>query len=168
MMELWKKIDGFDYEISNMGQVKTINPHLKKFKPHNYGKILTPLKRKKDGYLQVKLCNRGNVKTISIHRLVALYFIPNPENKKEVNHKYGDKTKNTVNDLEWSTPKENTHHSVTNGLKPITCKLSKLDVKFIKYWLKCGYKQKEIALHFNISKVTISDIKRGKSWAYVI
>lgn len=160
MIEMWKKIDDFNYEVSNMGHVRTLNLY-------NYGKTLIPIKNKKDSYLRVKLCNKGIQKTFLLHRLVALYFIPNPDNKKEVNHKYGDKNKNTVNDLEWVTPKENTLHSVINGLKPITCKLTELDVKFIKYWLKCGYKQKEIAPHFNVSKVTISDIKRGRSWSYV-
>jgi hypothetical protein len=59
------------------------------------------------GYLHVGLCKDGKQKTCKIHRLVAEHYIPNPENKKEVDHRYRDKTDNTVENLSWVTHLEN-------------------------------------------------------------
>lgn len=65
----------------------------------------------KSGYLMVSLCNNGKIKKHLVHRLVAQTFIPNPENKKEINHKNGIKTDNKVDNLEWSTRSENVLHT---------------------------------------------------------
>jgi hypothetical protein len=64
------------------------------------------------GYLQVALCKNGFVKIHSIHRLVAQTFIDNPQNKKQVNHKDGNKLNNHVSNLEWCTQSENMKHSI--------------------------------------------------------
>jgi len=64
------------------------------------------------GYLRVKLSHDGVVKQIRVHRLVAFHYIPNPENKSEINHIDGDKTNNSVENLEWATRIEN-----LNGFK---------------------------------------------------
>lgn len=72
----------------------------------------------KEGYLQVKLSTKNNGEVMRyIHRLVAEYFIPNPNNKPEVNHKDGDKTKNNIENLEWVTREENIQHAFRLGLK---------------------------------------------------
>lgn len=105
-MEIWKDITGWEnlYKISNLGNVYSCKSDM----------ILKPSNKK--GYLVVKLQNYKRKKTVPIHRLVASAFIPNPENKKEVNHIDCNKENNNVNNLEWCTRQENHYHKCLNGL----------------------------------------------------
>jgi hypothetical protein len=88
-------------------------------------RFLKPSKMK-NGYIKVELCKNGKQKTFKIHRLVAEYYIPNPENKPEVNHIDGDKCNNSVENLEWNTRKENMNSfqilktNNTSGIKNIS------------------------------------------------
>lgn len=70
----------------------------------------------KYGYERVVLTKDGIRKTYSVHKLVALAFIPNPENKTTINHMDGNKRNNNVSNLEWATEKENQNHKWKNGL----------------------------------------------------
>ncbi len=72
----------------------------------------------KDGYLHVILYKNNKQKTHTIHRLVAIAFIPNPDNLPEVNHKDGVKINCRKDNLEWCTKEENEYHAMENGLKP--------------------------------------------------
>ena len=105
--EEWTHINGYDglYIISNLGQVK-------RFIKGRW-KILKPNKNKY-GYLFVNLCKNGKSTSYRIHRLVALHFIPNPENKPQVNHIDENKENNVVSNLEWMTSKENNNHGTRN------------------------------------------------------
>lgn len=106
-MEKYCIINGFDnYAISNLGNIKNVKN----------GRILTPVLTP-SGYLHYVFCQNGIKKGFMIHRLVAIYFINNPENKPCVNHKDGNKQNNTVNNLEWCTAKENDEHARKTGLK---------------------------------------------------
>ena len=78
-------------------------------------RFLKPFNTK--GYLSVHLCKSGKVKTLLVHRLVALKYIPNPNRKLEVNHINGIKTDNSIENIEWATKKENHAHAVKTGLK---------------------------------------------------
>lgn len=98
-IELWKDIEGFDgfYQISNMGRVKSLE------------KILNPF-ISQAGYVRIYLKKGKSIKAFSVHRLVAIHFIPNPENKPTVNHKFKVKTDNRYHQLEWMTNRENIEH----------------------------------------------------------
>lgn len=101
MKELWLPIPGYEgrYSVSNYGRVKT----------HRYGWNRV-MKQNHDncGYLYVELLGKKK----KVHRLVAMAFIPNLENKEEVNHKNGVKDDNRVENLEWATRSENQLHSL--------------------------------------------------------
>ena len=101
---MWKDIKGFDnYEVSTEGQVRNITTgHI--LKPRDNGR----------GYLEVGLHTNKKRTHKYIHRLVAEAFIPNPNNKPEVNHIDEDKTNNSVNNLEWLTHKENNNYGTKN------------------------------------------------------
>ena len=84
-----------------------------------YNSELSELKQtvNKRGYTMVKLCKNGFQKNCSVHRLVAEAFIPNEENKPEVNHIDGNKLNNTIDNLEWVSRGENQRHAYSIGLR---------------------------------------------------
>ena len=107
MKETWKAIAGYEelYEVSDEGNIRSLN-----FNHTGKEKILKPRKTHR-GYLQVLLYKDGKYKVMSVHRLVAQAFIPNPNNIETVNHKDEDKTNNSASNLEWMTNKDNVTYS---------------------------------------------------------
>lgn len=162
-MEIWKEYKS-DYFGSNLGRVKS-------FKNGNE-KILRPAPDS-DGYLTVAIYIGGKRKTVKVHRIVAELFIENPENKPQVNHKDGCKQNNFVENLEWTTPSENTRHSYANGLQ-ITpqgedhhnAKLTCEQVLYIRENPN-GLNIYELAEKFNVVFQTISAIQLGRRYKNV-
>lgn len=107
MNEIWKDIKGYEgyYQVSNLGRIK------------NFKNELHVASIDKYGYLQVVLYYKIKPKCFRVHRLVAEAFIPNPENKPEVNHIDGNKQNNCVSNLEWNTIQENSRHAWDTGLR---------------------------------------------------
>lgn len=117
MYEIFEDIPGYEgiYQVSNLGRVKRL-AHISRQGKHLDEYIF---KNHYDnfGYTYVTLSDGSkNGKQWTIHRLVAMTFIPNPENKPCVNHKDGIKDNNVVTNLEWCTYKENTQHAIRTGL----------------------------------------------------
>lgn len=88
------------------------------------------------GYLCVGLTNENGRKNVFIHRILAQIFIPNPENKPQINHKNGIKTDNRIENLEWVTNKENREHAIKHGLNRTE--------KTIKNCKKMGQKKRKL------------------------
>jgi hypothetical protein len=119
MKEIWKDIKGYigNYQVSNLGRIRSLNRKswngtgwfIKK------GQIIK-LQKSNSNYSCVLLWNNNKRKNFWVHKLVALHFIPNPEDKPEVNHKDGNKQNNNINNLEWCTRSENRSHAWKNGL----------------------------------------------------
>ena len=115
IQEEWKVVAecNGEYKISNYGEVKS-------FKTGNW--VTLKPRVNKAGYLSIAIHRKGKVKVYRINRLVALTFIPNPENKPQVNHKDGNKLNNFIDNLEWMTQNENVQHAWDNGLYESTRK----------------------------------------------
>jgi hypothetical protein len=163
-MEVWKTVKGFEnYEVSNYGNIKSLN-----YKRSNLTKNLKTTINN-CGYKYVILSKNNIQKTVTIHRLVAIHFLENKENKKCVNHINENKQDNRVDNLEWLTHSENSKYSLkTGGNKNVSenhwnCKLSKINVLEINKLLNEGFlSQKKIAEIFNVSPSAISLIKNKK------
>jgi len=130
MEEIWKEIVGYEghYEVSNLGNVKSLK----------YGKIRILSKRfNGDGYLCVMLYLNNKTKHFKVHRLVGVAFVPNPEDKPQINHKDGIRSNNVSSNLEWMTNSENAKHGYDNNgrIHPRSgkkLKKTKFGYKFIK------------------------------------
>ena len=115
--EIWRPVVGYEdcYEVSNIGRLRTVG-HIIEYSDGRSrhvrgGRIISYGKPKPNGYY-IKCLQRGNTKKyVTIHRLVATAFIPNPENLEQVNHKNGVKTDNRASNLEWVSRSENSIHS---------------------------------------------------------
>lgn len=114
-IEVWKTIPGFEgrYEVSDKGRIRSYSNG--RWGNQHKSRILK-LKVNTSGYLCVNLYGGVECTCKMVHRLVAEAFIPNPENKPQVNHINGNKRNNKVENLEWVTASENQYHAVRTGL----------------------------------------------------
>jgi hypothetical protein len=160
--EIFKDVLGYEgsYQISNLGNIKSIKFNkdrmLKKHISNN-------------GYEIITLHNKGKLKTHTIHRLLALAFIPNPQNKPQINHIDGVKTNNVITNLEWATVSENTKHAFDNNL----CKngenhyFAKLDNNSVIEIFKSKLNIKQLSEIYKVSVITIYKIKQKANWAHL-
>lgn len=151
-MEQWKLVDGWPYDVSNMGRVKRafVAPGARP------GHVLKP-KISKDGYRTVTLCSKGKKKTSRVARLVAAAFLgANPD--AQVNHKNHNKTDDRIENLEWVTSAENRRHAVGSTL-------TLEEVRIIRERYATGrVMQKTLAAEFCTSESNVGRIVHGQAW----
>ncbi len=157
MKEIWRNIEGYRnlYKVSNYGRVKSLGN-----KKNRKEKIISLLKTEK-GYLVAPLSKNGKSKRFKVHRLVAIHFIPNPENKPEVNHIEGIKDDNRSWMLEWCTEEENEIHAKKLGLFMTNAKLTAEQVLEIK---SSKEKAKTICIKYNVSLGIIYNVRKGLTY----
>lgn len=119
-MEIWKDIKGFEglYQISNQGRLRSLDRPVKQRSNSiqvKKGKLIIQSKNHK-GYPLANVSKGNKRYSRATHRLVAEAFIPNPENKPQINHIDGNKENNSVSNLDWVTASENIRHAINNGL----------------------------------------------------
>lgn len=164
MVEQFKKIKGYShYRIYNDGRIYSefINRYISSTEDSYH-------------YLQNTLIDdKGNRKTIKTHRLVAMAFLPNPENLPDVNHKDFNRKNNNVNNLEWCTEKYNTQYTAMYNIdnnKESYIKLSPLteeQVLLIPTLLNYGFSVKLISKLYKVGHITIRNIITGKTWKWL-
>lgn len=187
MTETWKPLKdiaecGNNYEISNTGKVRNIKRGV-------LMTISTPSSRKY--YPKVTLHYKGKGKMYLLHRLLALSFIPNPDNKPNINHIDGNKHNYDLSNLEWVTQAENLKHAKDTGLNrnhstrvyhsepespeqyiPVNQnnrKLTETDVRKIRELYRTGdFSHSDLGAMFNIGKRNITQILNYKTWKHVV
>jgi transposase len=129
----------------------------------------------KDGYVRITLTQDKKKTFYQVHRLIALTFIENPENKPQVNHKDGIKENNFVNNLEWATEKEQQQHALDTGLRTSmkggdhfnAVLTDDLVVEIFKKYSTGNYKLYDISEEYGVSISTIQLIISGKTWKHL-
>lgn len=172
--EIWKDIADYEgyYRISSFGRVQSLK--------NSRGNTLDEPKVMKliishKGYLEVSLSKKHVRKKHKVHRLVAQAFIPNPDNKEQINHINCNKLDNCVQNLEWVTAKENVRHAQINGLIPTAyrgesnrqAKLTDDQVEQIRteYITRDRkYRGSALAKKYNVSSTTIYDIIYNRTY----
>ena len=156
---MWKEAYGFNnYLCNENGEIYSLLRN----------KILKG--RSLKGYKRVALMKDGKTIDVLVHRLIAQTFLPNPENKPYINHIDGDKTNNSVSNLEWCTQKENVQHAIETGLKDdrgthsprASCNEEKL--KEIRSLISEGKRNEEIAKIIGVSKDVVRYIRCNRTY----
>ena len=179
MTEIWKDVPGYEgvYKISNLGRVLSLK-WAGKHGAHPDGLIR---KQRTDncGYKYVNLCNHCKHKRMSVHRLVAMAFIPNPDNLPQVNHKDEVRDNNHVDNLEWCTVVYNQNYghrrektsANSTGSKNANAILTEKDVLEIRRDYIPGDKdfcKRKLAEKYGVSYVTITKIVTGQLWKHLL
>ena len=171
-----KPIKGFsNYEVSKCGRVFSIRRKHNQSDVYDTTEVEMKIQYIEDAYAILGLVDdKGNNRMKSVHRLVAETFIPNPENKRTVNHKDGDKHNNVYTNLEWATYQENSQHACNTGLNPKQkgekngmSKLTEEECTQLIIDMLDGANNDTLSKKYNLHSRYISLIRGKKRWKYL-
>ncbi|MCY0910840.1 NUMOD4 domain-containing protein [Massilia antarctica] len=178
MQETWKAIPGCEafYEASDLGRVRSLDRLITTSTGKarlSRGRVLIPQLTGRR-YPAVSISLNGAVKSISIHRMVARTFLPNPKLFPEINHIDGNRENNATSNLEWCTRAQNNDHAIDTGLKPPVkgqdhgrAVLTEVNVLEIRARHSKGESMKHLACIFSVSTQSIHGIVRRKYWKHI-
>jgi hypothetical protein len=175
MEKIWRDISGYEgsYQVSSLGQIKSLKR--KKWNGFDYQEVIEKLLSQKShkGYKYVNLCINSHQKMIGVHRLVAIAFVPNPENKRYVNHIDNNPSNNLLENLEWVTQKENIQHSVKQGrfnqgiLSPRTKFTEEQILDIRKKIFNKEISQGKLAKELGVTQNCINEIINRQTWKHI-
>jgi hypothetical protein len=173
MEEIWKDVIGYEgfYQVSNLGRVRSFDRLVKRNR-HIKGRI-HKLTLHSDGYYIATLYKENKEKKYKAHRLVAMAFVQNPNNKPFINHKDGNKLNNLPENLEWCTIVENNKHAFDTGLNIKSGenhhnhKISETQVLEIRSRPYQRGNARMWAKEFGVSREAIQEIIARKTWCHI-
>lgn len=132
MKEIWKDIPSYEgyYQASTLGRIKSLKYWSNVQKKYYDRELILKTTKDKGGYPYLTLSKNGVKKTVRVHKLIALTFVPNPNNYRHINHINKNKECNLPSNLEWCTQTYNTRYSKAKVVKQYD-----LDGNFIKEWV---------------------------------
>lgn len=169
--EIWKDVTGYEgfYMVSNNGNIKRLDRHVFN-KANGTNSFIKGQTRKPDTlnkkYAQISLCKDGATKKFLIHRLVAIAFIPNPENLSEVNHIDHDKLNNNDSNLEWVTRSQNAAYAkkmgrYANMLHDESHPCSILNIKSVRHIRQKVLRNRDYCKLYGVSPSTITAVQKS-------
>lgn len=176
----WRDIPGFEgwYQASKAGKIRSKKRtvyYCDSARKQVYPSVVLIPGVTESGYSIVTLCLYAKRYTRRVCRLIGLTFIPNPENKPQINHKDGDKRNDAANNLEWSSGSENQLHryrvlkkGAPTGESRVGSKMSNKGVMKLRKMYSTGkFTQRELGLKFGVSQTTVHEVVYKKRWNHI-
>ena len=171
MEEEWRPVKGYEglYEVSNLGRVRSIERYVsyvssKCGKPftakYHVKEHIVKQGSRKDGYADVPLSRNGVTVQACVHRILAEAWIPNPNNYTFVNHIDMDATNNSISNLEWTSPGQNTTHAVQHYRNPQSIPIYCQETN--KIYASMGQADRELGLPVGSSCDIVKGRKKSK------
>ena len=166
--QIWASVpDWPDYEVSNTGQVRSWKPLRNKAERPNEPRLLNQ-KTDRDGYKEVKLYSDGKSKSFKVHALVLRGFVGPPGPNIVCRHLDGSRSNNSLSNLKWGTPKENSEDTLVHGtrMKGEVINTSKLTEELVGAIKSSSDSLSSLGRHYGVTPTTIRNVKVGKTWQH--